>query len=165
MQYKAILLFCVHLNVPTCAHEYCGRARVLCSRIALFPLKFVCDGCDLCSGSAARFAPPSSVAASCSSSDTLGSSRRRRGLIDKLSTLESGTVAMATMAMATMVMAHVGGLHGCMECFQCSVADDDVDRDPDHDDGTDAGDAQVHKDVDTDAGHDSQNNDSDDLGV
>jgi hypothetical protein len=72
---------------------------------------------------------------------------------------------MATMAMVTMVMAHVGGLHVCMECFRCSVADDDVDRDLDHDDGTDAGDARVHMVADADAGHDSQNNDSDDMGV
>ncbi len=39
--------------------------------------------------------------------------------------------------------AYVGGLHVFLESFQCSAADDDVDRDPDYDDGGDAGDAQV----------------------
>ena len=61
MHYNAILRSCVYLNVATCAHEYCGRAPVLCSRSALFQSKFVCDGCDRCSGSAARFVPPSRV--------------------------------------------------------------------------------------------------------
>ena len=49
-----------------------------------------------------------------SSSDTLGSSRRRYGFTYKLSTLESGIVAMATMAMVTMVMlvmASIGETH------------------------------------------------------
>ncbi len=41
-----------------------------------------------------------------------------------------------------------------LESFQCSAADDDVDGDPDHHDGGDAGDAQVYVDADADAGDD-----------
>ena len=51
------------------------------------------------------------------------------------------------------------------EYFRCSVADDDADRDPDHDDGTDAGDAQVRVGVDADAGDEVENHDSDDMRV
>ena len=52
-----------------------------------------------------------------------------------------------------------------LESFQCSVADDDVDRDPDHHDGGDARDAQVHVDADADASDAAEDNDSDDMGV
>ncbi len=61
--------------------------------------------------------------------------------------------------------AHVGELHVFLEYYQCSVTDDDADRDPDHHDGGDAGDAQVHVDVDADAGDEVENHDSDDMRV
>ena len=70
------------------SNGFIGKARVVCARTG-----------DLEFGTTGRLFR--------SSSDTLGSSRRRCGLTDKRSTLESGTVAMATMAMVTMVMAHV----------------------------------------------------------
>ena len=52
-----------------------------------------------------------------------------------------------------------------LEYSRCSVAGDDADRDPAHDDGTDAVDAQVHVDVDADAGDEVENHDSDDMRV
>ena len=60
---------------------------------------------------------------------------------------------------------HVGGLHVFLESFQCSAADDDVDGDPDHHDGGDAGDAQVYVDADADAGDDAEEYASDHMGV
>ncbi len=52
-----------------------------------------------------------------------------------------------------------------LESFQCSAADDDVDGDPDHHDGGDAGDAQVYVDADADAGDDAEDYASDHMGV
>ena len=52
-----------------------------------------------------------------------------------------------------------------LESFQCSVAGDDVDRDPDQHDGRDAGDAPVYVDADADAGDDAEDYASDHMGV
>ncbi len=43
-----------------------------------------------------------------------------------------------------------------LKSFRCLAADDDVDGDPDHHDGGDAGDAQVYVDADADAGDDAE---------
>ncbi len=50
-----------------------------------------------------------------------------------------------------------------LEYSRCSVAGDDADRDPDHDDGTDAGDAQVHVEVVADVGDEVETRDSDSV--
>ena len=52
-----------------------------------------------------------------------------------------------------------------LESFQHSAVDDDVDGDPDHRDGGDAGDAQVYVDTDADAGDDAEEYASDHMGV
>ena len=52
-----------------------------------------------------------------------------------------------------------------LESFQYSAVDDDVDGDPDHRDGGDAGDAQVYVAADADAGDDAEEYASDRMGV
>ncbi len=52
-----------------------------------------------------------------------------------------------------------------LESFQYLAVDDDVDGDPDHRDGGDAGDAQVYVDADADAGDDAEDYASDHMGV